>query len=100
MAPYADVIRSMRAPGGELCCDMSDCREVDYRIKRGGDGREHYEALIRREDFVYAPFDYAWLEVPDSRVIRPEKRLPITVACWTRHGIDNGFWCFSPGAQG
>jgi hypothetical protein len=92
MAPYSAWIHGLRSPlSGTPCCDASDCRVVEYRIKDG-----HYEAFIGRDTWVDAPDK--WIVVPDDVILPPNKRGPIAIACWAKwHWPSEGFFCFAPG---
>ncbi len=96
MAPYGAAIRRMRQPQtGVSCCDVSDCRPVEYRIMN-----DHYEIFVahltaKGDGFEGGPDE--WVEVPAVVVEPPESRLPIPVACWSRSNVmHNGIYCFAP----
>jgi hypothetical protein len=95
LAPFADWLKGLRSPKTLVrCCDLSDCRLVQYRIWAG-----HYEAYIGSDAWDGAPD--AWLVVPEGVVIPPAKRGPIAVACWSRQQVpfNAGFLCFAPASD-
>jgi hypothetical protein len=94
LAPFADWLKGLRSPRTLVrCCDLSDCRLVQYRIRA-----EHYEAYIGSDTWEGAPD--AWLVVPEGVVIPPAKHGPIAVTCWSQHQVpfNRGFLCFAPAA--
>ena len=94
LAPFADWLSGLRSPRTSVrCCDLSDCRLVQYRIKV-----DYYEAYIGSDSWEGAPD--TWLAVPDGVVIPPARRGPVAVACWSRHQVpfNRGFLCFAPAA--
>ncbi len=98
MREYADQIRDMKQPGGEVsCCSVADCRPVDtWRVNKDG----HYEVFIRKltaDGHGWPNGPDAYVEVPDEKVIHGS-RVPEPVACWTRHPENKGFYCFTPGS--
>jgi hypothetical protein len=100
MAPYGDVIRSLRQRNGAPCCSESDCRPAQYRVNRAG----QYEVFVRKLTKDGSGWENGpdkWLEVPAEQVTPPDRRpnLPFGLACW-KSGylfLSGGFVCFSPG---
>jgi len=76
LAPW---FRSLRHPGThQSCCDMSDCRMVQYRT--AGD---HYQAFIGNEFPRWSNAPYAWVDVPNENVLhRMDNPTGQAVACW------------------
>jgi hypothetical protein len=105
MQGYGPAIRQLIVPGYEAgCCDISDCRPADYRI-RTENGRTQYEVFIRRltpDGSGWEGGTNKWEPVPDEAVIPPDQRkgIPFPVACWivARTSYHNGYLCFSPGS--
>ena len=100
MAPYGDVIRSLRQRNGAPCCSESDCRPAQYRTNGAG----NYEVFIRKLGKDGSGWENGpdqWVEVPAERVTPPARRPPVPfgIACW-RSGylfLSGGFSCFTPG---
>ena len=69
LMPYSEWIAGRTAPGGGLCCSVSDCRVVPWRATGNG-----YEALISSRDargfvkFADAPDRY--IKVPNEVIKR------------------------------
>jgi hypothetical protein len=100
MAPYGEIIRSLRQRNGAPCCSESDCRPAQYRTNLAG----NYEVFIRKLTEDGSGWENGpdkWVEVPAERVTPPAKRPPVPfgIACW-RAGhlfLSGGFTCFTPG---
>src|SRR3569833_2223997 len=52
---------------GLSCCDVSDCRPVQYRTS--GD---HFEAFVDTKTFPNQSAPNKWLTVPDNTVLKPK----------------------------
>ena len=94
LMPYSEWIAGRTAPGGGLCCSVSDCRVVPWRATGNG-----YEAMISNHDargfvkFADAPDRY--LTVPNEVIKREGNPTGFAIACWSAYrGKDNGFYCF------
>lgn len=67
---FSEWFKNLRQPGtSALCCSISDCHRVDYRLTDGG-----YEAYAEGR----------WYRVPDDIILR-QKGNPVgkAVACYT-----------------
>jgi hypothetical protein len=96
LSPHSAWIQGLTNPyTNQGCCDLSDCRVVQARV-RGG----HYQAYIGRNEYGEEAPDN-WLDVPDEVVLH-ERTNPIglPVACWrgARRPLYNGFFCFHDGS--
>jgi hypothetical protein len=84
--------RSLSIPrSGESCCDVSDCRPVEYRIGPG-----IYQVLIRRrmpDGSGFRGGNDAWWNVPPDRVLHRSNPTGEAVACWSS---GQGVLCFVP----
>jgi hypothetical protein len=71
--------KSLRQPQTNLsCCDMADCRTVQYRIVNG-----HFQAFIGGEFARWQNPPYAWVDVPDDAVLyHHDNPTGEGVACW------------------
>jgi len=85
---YRDWFRSLKQPGTDVsCCDLTDCRSVEYRITPDG-----YQALITPQTHgqlgVTEPM---WVDVPVAKTLPIFSQTGRAVACWTPHA---GIICF------
>jgi hypothetical protein len=71
--------RSLRQPGtNQSCCDMADCRMVQYRT--AGD---HFQAFIGNEFPRWTNAPHAWVDVPNANVLhRRDNPTGEGIACW------------------
>jgi hypothetical protein len=71
--------KSLRQPRtNQSCCDMADCRAVEYRIV--GD---HYQAFIGREFPRWTNPPFGWVDVPNANVLhRRDNPTGEGIACW------------------
>jgi hypothetical protein len=90
----AQFYHSLKTPEGYSCCGDPDpdCRmPVAVRLTR-----DHYSALIAREDFVDNIYDRAewerqfgdaaltWIDIPDDRVVvRPDNPIKAAIVCFS-----------------
>jgi len=76
LAPW---FRSLAQPGtGVPCCDIADCRQVEYRMRNG-----HYQAYIGNAFPRWTRAPFAWVDVPDGNVLhRRDNPTGEGVACW------------------
>ena len=76
LAPW---FRSLRHPGtNQSCCDMADCRRVQYRS--AGD---HFQAYIGDDFPRWSNAPHAWVDVPNENVLhRADNPTGEGVACW------------------
>jgi len=76
LAPW---FKSLRQPGtNQSCCDMADCRTVQYR--KAGD---HFQAFIGDEFPRWANVPHAWVDVPNANVLhRRDNPTGEGIACW------------------
>lgn len=105
MQGYGSAIKQLVEPGSHKgCCDASDCRPADYRIKTDN-GATRYEVFVRSKTPDGSGWDKGtdeWEPVPENAVIPPEERkgIPFPTACWIKERIfyaGSGFLCFTPG---
>jgi len=84
--------RSLTIPrSGESCCNLSDCRRVEYRIGPG-----IYQVFIRRlapDGSGFRGGNDDWWNVPPDRVLRRSNPTGEAVACWSS---GQGVLCFVP----
>ncbi|MBI3506627.1 MAG: hypothetical protein HY059_17450 [Proteobacteria bacterium] len=81
---FAEWFRSLKHPDGYGCCDISDCRQVEYRR-----GRTGYEALVTPATH---PTDTPqWVEIPAERIIQRDNPTGRAVLCWLP---SRGVMCF------
>ena len=100
LMPYARWIETQPTNIGGLCCSLSDCRTVKYRIER-----DHYEAFIAlTDDRGFTKFEGApngWRAVPEKVVKHVANPSGAAIACWAKwKDTDNGFYCFFPPVEG
>lgn len=75
LAPW---FQSLVAPDGALCCSISDCRPVAYRINGGS-----YEALLGPQ-FPGFDGEPRWITVPDrALLIKFDNPTGRAILCWT-----------------
>ena len=76
LAPW---FKSLRQPTtNQSCCDMADCRMVQYR--RAGD---HFQAFIGDEFPRWLNVPHAWVDVPNANVLhRRDNPTGEGIACW------------------
>jgi hypothetical protein len=76
LAPW---FRSLRQPRtNQSCCDMADCRRVQYRTL--GD---HFQAFIGDEFPRWTNAPHAWVDVPNANVLhRMDNPTGEGIACW------------------
>lgn len=81
LAPW---FKSLRQPKtGTSCCDLADCRPVQYRIVNG-----HYQAFIGGEFSRWQNPPYQWMDVPETSVLhRHDNPTGEGVACWAGGAI-------------
>lgn len=81
MAPW---FRSLHQPrSGMSCCDMADCRRVQYRVMNG-----HFQAFIGGEFARWQNPPYAWVDVPETSVLHEhDNPTGEGIACWSGHTI-------------
>lgn len=104
LSPYGSDIRGLKQPStGTSCCDLSDCRSVDFYVNQD----HHYMARIMPFDPKtgqgFAGGDGEYHEVPDKAVIPENKRplIPFALACWRAANLFDPsarFKCFTPPA--
>jgi hypothetical protein len=94
LMPYAGWISGRVGNNGGLCCSISDCRVVKWRIQSG-----RYQAFIATKDdrgfqkFPDAPNE--WIDVPEETINRENNPTPWAIACWSAYRqMDNGYYCF------
>jgi hypothetical protein len=94
LMPYADWISARATNRGGLCCSVSDCRVVKWRMETTG-----YEAFIANTDdrgftkFPGAP--NAWVAVPNGVIKHEVNPTGQAIACWSRAKTDDaGYYCF------
>ena len=76
LAPWFKSLRQPRT--NQSCCDMADCRMVQYR--RAGD---HFQAFIGDEFPRWSNVPHAWVDVPDENVLhRRDNPTGEGIACW------------------
>ncbi|MBV9250516.1 MAG: hypothetical protein JO227_14870 [Acetobacteraceae bacterium] len=87
LAPW---FQSLRQPGtGASCCNLADCRRVQYRIR--GD---HFQAFIGSAFPRWTRAPYDWVDVPNKNVLhRQDNPTGEGVACWR----DGEVICFVEG---
>jgi hypothetical protein len=76
-----DWYKSLTQPNGVSCCDISDCRRIEYRINKDG-----YE--VRVED--------RWWPVPQDRVLNVSNPTGNAVLCYRTTVDDLIIYCFVP----
>ena len=76
LAPW---FKSLRQPQtNQSCCDMADCRRVQYRTE--GD---HFQAFIGSEFPRWSNAPHAWVDVPNANVLhRRDNPTGEGIACW------------------
>ncbi len=76
---FAPWFRSLRQPRtNQSCCDMADCRTVQYRT--AGD---HFQAFIGNEFPRWSNAPNAWVDVPNENVLhRLDNPTGEGIACW------------------
>ncbi len=94
LMPYSAWISARSTNRGGLCCSVSDCRVVKYRLTSAT-----YEAFIANvDDRGFTKFPGApnqWLSVPDTVIKREYNPTGQAIACWSRAKPDDaGFYCF------
>jgi hypothetical protein len=94
LMPFAEWMTGRAANNGGLCCSISDCRVVGWRVKGVG-----YEAYIAKRDgrgFVKFPgAPDAWLPVPTDVIKREVNPTGRAIACWSAdYPSESGFYCF------
>ena len=76
LAPWFKSLRQPRT--NQSCCDMADCRRVQYRM--AGD---HFQAFIGDEFPRWTNAPHAWVDVPNANVLhRLDNPTGEGVACW------------------
>jgi hypothetical protein len=76
LAPWFKSLRQPRT--NQSCCDMSDCRRVQYRT--AGD---HFQAFIGSEFPRWSNAPFAWVDVPNENVLhRRDNPTGEGIACW------------------
>ena len=76
LAPWFKSLRQPRT--NQSCCDMADCRMVQYR--KAGD---HFQAFIGSDFPRWTNPPRAWVDVPEASVLhRPDNPTGEGVACW------------------
>lgn len=90
---YSDWFRSLRQPGtGASCCDISDCRSVEYRMTPDG-----YQALITPQTHgSVGATEPMWVDVPVVRILPIFSQTGRAIACWTPSA---GIICFVKAAE-
>jgi hypothetical protein len=94
LMPYADWISGRTGNNGGLCCSISDCRVVKWRMSGAS-----YEAYVAKKDdrgFVKFPdAPDAWISVPPEVIKRENNPTGWAIACWSAYrAMDDGFYCF------
>jgi hypothetical protein len=76
---FAPWFRSLRQPQtNQSCCDMADCRTVQYRTS--GD---HFQAFIGNEFPRWTNPPGEWVDVPNANVLhRRDNPTGEGIACW------------------
>jgi hypothetical protein len=76
LAPW---FKSLRQPqSNQSCCDMADCRTVQYR--KAGD---HFQAFIGDDFPRWSNVPHAWVDVPNANVLhRRDNPTGEGIACW------------------
>ncbi|WP_428486495.1 hypothetical protein [Rhodopila sp.] len=88
LAPW---FRNLRQPkSGLSCCDLADCRRVQYRVANG-----HFQAFIGGEFARWQNPPYAWVDVPETSVLyHHDNPTGEGIACWS----GNAIICFIEGS--
>jgi hypothetical protein len=74
LAPW---FRSLHTAQGGLCCSLSDCRPVQYRMLDN-----HYEVLIGKQ--YGSNVEEHWEDVPPESVLnKTDNPTGSAIACWT-----------------
>ncbi len=104
---YFEGLRTPRTRNG--CCDLSDCRQVQYRMHTDAHGITRYQAYIKRtvDSAKETMHDFrkgtnSWEDVPDEVILRRQKNpTGEAIACWQHDYYLDGvltprFLCFVP----
>lgn len=85
---FGDWFRSLKQPeNGISCCDVSDCRPVEYRV-----GKDGYEVLITPHTHgQLGVTEWMWVPVPPEKTIFTTNPTGSAVVCWTPY---SGVLCF------
>ena len=76
LVPWFKSLRQPRTD--QSCCDMADCRRVQYRT--AGD---HFQAFIGDEFPRWTNAPHAWVDVPNANVLhRRDNPTGEGIACW------------------
>jgi hypothetical protein len=75
MAPYGDVIRSLRQRNGAPCCSESDCRPAQYRTNVAGNYEVFISKLRKDGSAGQASFSTIWNCVLEVRILVSERRV-------------------------
>lgn len=76
LAPWFKSLRQPRTD--QSCCDMADCRRVQYRST--GD---HFQAYIGDDFPRWSNAPHAWVDVPNGNVLhRRDNPTGEGIACW------------------
>lgn len=88
LAPWFQSLQ--RPDDGGSCCDVADCRQVDYRT--AGD---HYEVWIDKKDFPVV--ESVWVPVPSDKILkRADNPTGRAIVCFTPA---MGVMCFVKASQ-
>lgn len=83
LGPFFKGLKQPRSNAS--CCDLSDCRTVNYRMTAEG-----YEVYIDRNTFPGGPNE--WIKVPKEVVLPPQTNpTGEGIACWA---VNLGLLCF------
>lgn len=81
----------MEPSGHQSCCDLSECRMVEYR-QNNKLGVYEFMARNGRDEFSFKDGDNHWHAVPANKILRSENPTGKAVACWS-HRL--GVLCFN-----
>jgi len=94
LMPYADWISGRTGKYGGLCCSVSDCRVVKWRM----DGASYQAYVAKLDDRGFVKFPEApdaWVTVPPDVIKRENNPTGVAIACWSAfRNKDAGFYCF------
>src|ERR1051325_5387430 len=81
-SPIAKWFKSLRNNHGLSCCEISDCRPVEARLRNG-----YYEALI----------DNRWFRIPDETINNTGNPTGQYIACYSYYDdFSPHLYCFVP----
>jgi hypothetical protein len=81
--PEANWVQSLRTPDNRMsCCDVADCRKVEYRISEN-----KIQAYIREN----------WVTIPEDKLVKRENPTGTAWACYDQYSPPNTdlrIYCF------